>query len=178
VRDAGCLVTSRRAPGAFTFSAIGIMASMLSRVLLFVVTITGLLTMPAVASDLVLLHAAGSLRGALTEVAEAFEKSAFEKSSSLKVEAKFGPSARGFSAPIFRNNKKEFSMKISARNQLKGTITDIVKGATTSHVRIDIGGGVTVTASITNEAVDDLKLAKGKAATAVIKASDVMVGVD
>jgi molybdopterin-binding protein len=68
-------------------------------------------------------------------------------------------------------------MKISARNQLKGTIVD-VKGATTSHIRIDIGGGVIVTASITNEAVDQLKLAKGKAATAVIKASDVMVGVD
>ena len=69
-------------------------------------------------------------------------------------------------------------MKISARNQLKGTITEITKGATTSHVRIDIGGGVIVTASITNEAVDELKLAKGKAAVAVIKASDVMVGVD
>jgi len=69
-------------------------------------------------------------------------------------------------------------MKLSARNQLKGTITDITKGATTSHIRIDIGGGVIVTASITNEAVDDLKLTKGKAATAVIKASDVMVGVD
>jgi len=53
-----------------------------------------------------------------------------------------------------------------------------VKGATTSHIRIDIGGGVIVTSSITNEAVDELKLAKGKAATAVIKASDVMVGVD
>ena len=49
-------------------------------------------------------------------------------------------------------------MKISARNQLKGTIVDVVKGATTSHVRIDIGGGVIVTASITNEAVDELKL--------------------
>jgi molybdopterin-binding protein len=55
-------------------------------------------------------------------------------------------------------------MKISARNQLKGTIVDVVKGATTSHVRIDIGGGVTVTASITNEAVDDL--VKGKPAIA------------
>ena len=43
---------------------------------------------------------------------------------------------------------------------------------------IDIGGGVIVTSSITNEAVDELKLAKGKAAVAVIKASDVMVGVD
>jgi ABC-type molybdate transport system substrate-binding protein len=48
---------------------------MLSRVLLLVVTITELLAMPAFASDLVLLHAAGSLRGALTEVAQAFEKS-------------------------------------------------------------------------------------------------------
>ena len=69
-------------------------------------------------------------------------------------------------------------MKISARNQLKGTITEVAKGATTSHVRIDIGGGIIVTASITNEAVDELKLAKGKPAIAVIKASDVMVGID
>ena len=69
-------------------------------------------------------------------------------------------------------------MKISARNQLKGTITEVAKGATTSHVRIDIGGGIIVTASITNEAVDELKLAKGKPAIAVIKASDVMVGTD
>ena len=57
-------------------------------------------------------------------------------------------------------------MKISARNILKGTIVEIVKGATTSHVRIDIGGAV-VTASITNEAVADLKLEKGKQAYAV-----------
>ena len=69
-------------------------------------------------------------------------------------------------------------MKISTRNQLKGTIVDVAKGATTSHIRIDIGGGVVVTASITNESVDELKLAKGNPAIAVIKASDVMVGVD
>ena len=67
-------------------------------------------------------------------------------------------------------------MKISARNTLKGRIVEITKGATTSHVRIDIGGA-TVTASITNEAVDDLKLAVGRQAYAVVKASDVMVGV-
>ena len=85
--------------------------------------------------------------------------------------------AYGFSAPTCRN-KKEIPVKLSARNQLKGTIIDIVKGATTSHIRIDIGAGIIVTASITNEAVDDLKLTKGKTATAVIKASDVMVGVD
>jgi molybdopterin-binding protein len=69
-------------------------------------------------------------------------------------------------------------MKISARNQLKGTIIDIVKGATTSHVRIDVGGVTIMTASITNEAVDDLKLAKGQPAIAVIKATDVMVAID
>lgn len=69
-------------------------------------------------------------------------------------------------------------MKISARNTLKGKIVEIVKGATTSHVRIDIGGGAIVTASITNEAVADLKLEAGKQAYAVIKASDVMVGID
>ena len=67
-------------------------------------------------------------------------------------------------------------MKLSARNQLKGKIVDVVKGATTSHVRIDIGGGVIVTSSITNEAVADLALAKGDDAWAVIKASDVMIG--
>ena len=66
-------------------------------------------------------------------------------------------------------------MKLSARNQLKGRITAVAKGATTAHVRIDIGGGVIVTASITNEAVDELGLKTGDEATAVIKASDVMV---
>jgi molybdopterin-binding protein len=50
-------------------------------------------------------------------------------------------------------------MKISARNVLKGKITDVTKGATTAHVKIDIGGGITVTSSITNAAVDELKLA-------------------
>jgi len=68
-------------------------------------------------------------------------------------------------------------MKISARNILKGRIVEINKGATTSHVRIDIGGSI-VTASITNEAVVDLKLEKGKQAYAVVKASDVMVAID
>ncbi|HEY6831875.1 MAG TPA: molybdopterin-binding protein [Pseudolabrys sp.] len=68
-------------------------------------------------------------------------------------------------------------MKLSARNQFKGTVVEVMKGVTTSHVRIDIGGGAIVTASITNEAVDELKLAKGQPATAIIKASDVLVGI-
>ena len=69
-------------------------------------------------------------------------------------------------------------MKISARNKLRGTVVEVTKGATTAHVRIDLGGGAVVTASITNEAVDELKLAKGQTAYAIIKASDVMVGVE
>jgi molybdopterin-binding protein len=68
-------------------------------------------------------------------------------------------------------------MRISARNQLKGTVLEVKKGATTSHVRVDIGGKV-VTASITNEAVDELGIRIGNQVTAVIKASDVMIAVD
>ncbi|MCA0421503.1 MAG: molybdopterin-binding protein [Proteobacteria bacterium] len=68
-------------------------------------------------------------------------------------------------------------MKISARNQLKGRIVEITKGATTAHVRIDIGGAI-VTSSITNAAVDDLGLTVGKDAYAVVKASDVMIAID
>jgi molybdopterin-binding protein len=67
-------------------------------------------------------------------------------------------------------------MKLSARNQLKGKVVKVQKGQTTSHVEINIGRGVIVTSSITNEAVDDLKLKKGDNVCAVIKASDVMVG--
>lgn len=66
-------------------------------------------------------------------------------------------------------------MKLSARNVLKGKVTGVTRGATTAHVKIDIGGAV-VTASITNEAVNDLKLKKGDKAFAIIKASDVLVG--
>lgn len=68
-------------------------------------------------------------------------------------------------------------MKISARNSLKGKITKITKGATTSHVLIDVNGA-TITASITNELVDELKLKEGSTAYAIIKSSDVMVGVE
>ena len=67
-------------------------------------------------------------------------------------------------------------MQLSARNQLKGKIVDVAKGATTSHVRVDIGGGLIVTSSITNEAVADLDLRAGDEAWAIIKASDVMIG--
>jgi molybdopterin-binding protein len=69
-------------------------------------------------------------------------------------------------------------MKISARNQIPGTIKAVHKGATTAHVELEVSGGTVITASITNEAVDQLKLVAGQKAYAVIKASDVMVGVE
>jgi molybdopterin-binding protein len=67
-------------------------------------------------------------------------------------------------------------MKLSARNQIKGRIVEVRKGQTTSHVRVDIGHGIIITSSITNEAADDLALKVGDEAMAVIKASDVMIG--
>ena len=69
-------------------------------------------------------------------------------------------------------------MRLSARNQLKGRIVEVTKGQTTAHVRIDIGNGNVVTASVTNEAVDELGLRIGQDAYAVVKASDVLVAVD
>ena len=68
-------------------------------------------------------------------------------------------------------------MQLSARNMLKGTVVSVTKGATTAHVRLDIGGTI-ITSAITNEAVDELKLAAGQTAYAVVKASDVMIAID
>lgn len=67
--------------------------------------------------------------------------------------------------------------KISARNVIAGTVKEVKKGATTAHVKIDVNGA-TLTASITNEAVDDLGLKAGLPVKAIIKSSDVIVAVD
>lgn len=69
-------------------------------------------------------------------------------------------------------------MRLSARNQIKGTVTDIDRGPIHSKVRIDIGGGNRLTSVISTEAVDELGLKVGAACIAVVKASSVMVGVD
>jgi molybdopterin-binding protein len=66
-------------------------------------------------------------------------------------------------------------MKLSARNKLDGKVTSVEKGQTTAHVKIEIANGVVITASITNEAVDDLGLKVGDQASAIVKASDVIV---
>ena len=68
-------------------------------------------------------------------------------------------------------------MKISARNVLEGTVKEVKKGVTTSHVRIDVKGSI-ITSSITNESVDELGLKAGSKVKTIIKSSDVMVAVD
>ena len=68
-------------------------------------------------------------------------------------------------------------MRISAPNHIRGIVVEVQKGATTSHVRVDIGGNI-LTSSITNEAVDDLDIKVKDSVTVVIKGSDVMIAVD
>jgi molybdopterin-binding protein len=69
-------------------------------------------------------------------------------------------------------------MTLSARNQITGRVASVVRGPVSSMVKIDIGGGKTVTASVTTEAIDQLHLVVGSEATAVFKASSVMIWVD
>lgn len=69
-------------------------------------------------------------------------------------------------------------MKVSARNQLKGKIVELEKGAVNVLVKIDIGGGNVISATISLDAVKELGLEKGKDAYAIVKATSVMVGVE
>jgi molybdopterin-binding protein len=67
-------------------------------------------------------------------------------------------------------------MKLSARNQISGTILSVNAGPISAAVKIDIGGGNIITSSVTHEAVDDLALKQGDAVTVIVKASDVLIG--
>jgi molybdopterin-binding protein len=69
-------------------------------------------------------------------------------------------------------------MKISARNILKGKVVKIVHGAVNSEVTIELPGGTRIVSIITNSSVENLALTEGKQAFAIIKASNVMVGID
>lgn len=67
---------------------------------------------------------------------------------------------------------------ISARNQLAGTVASVNKGAVNGHVTLKLADGNTIKGSITNEAIDDLGLVEGAAALAIVKSTDVIVGVE
>lgn len=69
-------------------------------------------------------------------------------------------------------------MKLSARNQLKGTVKSITHGAINSEVVIEVGPGIEIHAQVTTAAVHDLKLKEGATAYAIIKTDSVMVGVE
>jgi molybdate transport system regulatory protein len=67
---------------------------------------------------------------------------------------------------------------LSARNQLVGTVKAVERGAVNGHVTLELEGGSTIKGSITNAAIDELGLAEGDKAIAIVKATDVMVGID
>ena len=69
-------------------------------------------------------------------------------------------------------------LKLSARNVFPGKVVDITRGQTTAHVKIEVGPGMVITSAITVESVNDLGLAVGDRAYAIIKSSEVIVGVD
>lgn len=67
---------------------------------------------------------------------------------------------------------------ISARNQIAGTVVEVTEGAVNGHVAIETASGARIKGSITNEAIEALGLAQGAPAIAVVKSTDVMVGVE
>jgi molybdopterin-binding protein len=69
-------------------------------------------------------------------------------------------------------------MELTARNMLTGTVAAVSRGPVTTLVRVDVGGGQHVTATVTTEAVDELGIAEGKQVTAIFKASAVILGVE
>ncbi len=69
-------------------------------------------------------------------------------------------------------------MKLSARNVLKGKIVDVQKGMVTAVVQIDIGGGNVITSSVTLASATELDLKPGKEVRAIIKSSEVILGVE
>ena len=69
-------------------------------------------------------------------------------------------------------------MRISARNQLSGTIVKVTEGAVNGHVSLKMADGNVVSGSISNEAIESFGLKVGDPALAIIKATDVMVGIE
>jgi molybdate transport system regulatory protein len=69
-------------------------------------------------------------------------------------------------------------MRLTARNQLSGTVASIEPGAVMTIVKVDLDGGQQITASVTKDAVDELGLEVGGSVVAVIKSTEVMIGIE
>ena len=69
-------------------------------------------------------------------------------------------------------------MRLSARNQLSGTVDEVEHGVVTTTVKVRLSGGDVITSSITKEAAEELSLAAGSPVTVIVKASDVLLGTD
>ncbi|MCW2758708.1 MAG: Molybdenum transport protein ModE [Nocardioidaceae bacterium] len=69
-------------------------------------------------------------------------------------------------------------MKLSTRNQLPGTVTAITTGEAMAVIKIQLDGGATITSSITKDAAEDLALAVGSKVVALVKSTEVAIGVE
>ena len=69
-------------------------------------------------------------------------------------------------------------MKLSTRNQLQGTVSEVDHGAVMSTVKVTLGGGDAITAAITREAAEELALSSGQTVTVLVKATEVMLAVE
>lgn len=75
-------------------------------------------------------------------------------------------------------SKERMDMRLAARNQIRGTIVSVTRGPVMAMVKIDIGDGQAISATLTSEAADELDLREGQQAVALFKASSVMLGVE
>ena len=69
-------------------------------------------------------------------------------------------------------------MRLSTRNQLRGTVADVQLGAIMASVKVTLQGGETITAAIAREAAEELGLSVGDATTVLVKSTEVMLAVD
>jgi len=86
------------------------------------------------------------------------------------------PKAASEALRVLSEVQRSDHMKLSARNQISGRVLSITPGAVNGTVKVDIGNGIVVTSSITEEAIADLDLTEGDQVTVVVKASDVLIG--
>jgi molybdate transport system regulatory protein len=132
----------------------------------FAGTVSGL--RPGAVNDEIELDIAGGLKIVATVTSES------RNNLGLKVGAKAFALVKASSIILMTDST---GVKLSARNQFDGTVARVTPGAVNTEVVIDLPGGGTVAAIITNDSATSLALAQGSKATAIFKASSVIIGV-